>query len=159
MRFFARLRIPDHLVVTTFLVARDYRVASIFCERHSSVGTVRQTLSLCRRCRGINSHDGIPSESRRIVFVHHGTPAEDGAQTVGCDSHGQMLPVDEVMARAVSPVHVAPNRSIGVVLKIQVIHRLYKTCRWGRSSIHKQEYDERLGDTSRRWWNRKRRSV
>ena len=73
------------------------------------------------RVRCVVGDEGVLAESSRVACVNYGAAREDVAHRVACDGRVEMLPVYEVAAHRVSPVHVAPLRSVRVVLEVEVI--------------------------------------
>lgn len=71
--------------------------------------------------RCVERHDSVLAEASRVASVYDGAAREDMSHRVASDSGVEMLPVDEVAAYGVSPVHVAPLRAVGVVLEVEVI--------------------------------------
>ena len=70
---------------------------------------------------GVESHDGIFAVAGGIVGIHHATAGEDVSHRIAVDDGRLVLPVDEVGGGGVTPVHIAPNGSIGVVLISKVV--------------------------------------
>ncbi len=56
-----------------------------------------------------------------IVLIHGGATGECPIATLlVVDSDGQLLPMNQVFADRMAPVHVAPVPSVGIVLKVKV---------------------------------------
>ena len=82
-------------------------------------------LSVLVAGRGVESNHGVLAVAGAVVLVDNGATRENVSQCVAGDSRIKVFPVDEVAADGVSPVHVAPLRSVGVVLEIQVIFAVF----------------------------------
>ncbi|CDB10232.1 unknown [Bacteroides sp. CAG:633] len=82
-------------------------------------------LSVLVAGRGVESNHGVLAVAGAVVLVDNGATREDVSQRVACDGRVEVFPMNEVAADGVSPVHVAPLRSVGVVLEVQVIFAVF----------------------------------
>ena len=126
---FALRPVPEDLGVAEILDAVErsqHRIAFILRKGQAVVQAVCEALGLNKLpfsiVRRIEGDDSTLSESSSIVIVDHGTAGEDVAVAVAVQRDGLMLPVDQVRACRVTPVHVAPDAGERIVLIIEVIH-------------------------------------
>ena len=70
---------------------------------------------------GIDGDDGILAETCRILLIHNRTTREDMTYRVAGDGWIEMLPMNQVLAYSMTPVHVAPLASVWVILEIEMI--------------------------------------
>ena len=90
----------------------------------ASVGAVGDSLHRGISSSGVNEHQwwfAILAEAAGIVPIHHGAAAEHRAHGIGQKFVAEFLPVNEVFADGVAPVHVSPAPAIRVVLEKEVI--------------------------------------
>lgn len=118
--------VPEHLGVAEVLQpvkGGQNGVVLIFGKGAAVVGAVGHALNLAVLVagRGIEGNDGILAVSGRVVLVHHRAAREDVAHRVARNGRLEVLPVYEVAADGVAPVHVAPLGAVGVVLEVEVI--------------------------------------
>ena len=113
------LGVPEQLGIAEIpgVFRHNYRVAGIFGEAAAIVVTVSNTLGLAVAVGGVHGNDGIAAETCHILFVHNGAAAENGAQIVRSQGNAQVLPVHQILGNGVSPVHVAPEAAVRVVLE------------------------------------------
>ena len=116
-----------------FLMPEDFRVAEItlrrskdripviFLERPAVVQAIGHTLHLPVAGRGIESHDSASAKTGGIILIHHTATAEDRTQGIRGDRHRLMLPMNQVLADRMPPVHIPPHRAIRIVLIEQMI--------------------------------------
>ena len=118
--------IPEHFRVTEILQSVErtqHGVALIFGKCTSVVGAVCHTLylSVLVACRCVKSDDGAVAISGSVVLIHNRASREDLSQCITCDCRSKFLPVCQVGAHSMSPVHVSPLRSVRIVLEIKMI--------------------------------------
>ncbi|CDF21156.1 unknown [Prevotella sp. CAG:617] len=118
--------VPEHLGVAEVLQpvkGGQNGVVLIFGKGAAVVGAVGHALNLAVLVagRGIEGNDGILAVAGRVVLVHHRAAREDVAHRVARNGRLEVLPVYEVAADGVAPVHVAPLGAVGVVLEVEVI--------------------------------------
>ena len=126
-----RLRrlIPEDLRIAEVLqsVKRSHHgVALILGEGAAVILAVGHTLDLHllaipHAVGGVEGDDGILTKSRRVARIDDGASREDVSHRVAGNGGVEMIPVYEVAADGVAPVHVAPLRSVGVVLEVEMI--------------------------------------
>ena len=117
--------VPEHMwIAEVGHVACDDRVALILGEGLSVVSTVGHALSLVLASRGIESHDSTLAEASGILLVDNSRTAEYRTYHIRLDSFALKLPVYEIGRGGMSPGHVLPLRSIGIVLEIEVPHTI-----------------------------------
>ena len=126
-----RLRglIPEDLRVAEVLQSvkrRHHGVALILDEGASVVLAVSHTLHLhllavSHAVGSVVGDDCVLAESCRVARIDDGASREDVSHRVAGDGGVEMIPVYEVAADGVAPVHVAPLRSVGVVLEVEMI--------------------------------------
>ena len=118
--------VPEYFrVAEVGLVGGNDGITCVLGERAPAVGAIRHALRLAVAPggglgRGVERDDGAGAEACGVIAVDHARAAEDGADGVGRDGDGLVLPVHEVGAGAVSPRHVAPRGAVRVVLEIEV---------------------------------------
>ena len=115
--------VPQHLRIA---VARrdlaDGGVGGVFRER-AAVGAVGDALHgrVARGC--VEEHERRVvggAEAARVGMVHHRAAAEHRPEVVGEEHVAEFLPVDEIAAHGMAPVHVAPGPAVGIVLEEEV---------------------------------------
>ena len=117
--------VPEHMwIAEVGHVACDDRVALILGEGLSVVSTVGHALGLVLASRGIESHDSTLAEASGILVVDNSRTAEYRTYHIRLDSFALKLPVYEIGRGGMSPGHVLPLRSIGIVLEIEVPHTI-----------------------------------
>ena len=92
------------------------RIPAIFLERPAVVQAIGHTLHLPVAGRGIESHDSASAKTGGIILIHHTATAEDRTQGIRSDRHRLMLPMNQVLADRMPPVHIPPHRAIRIVL-------------------------------------------
>ncbi len=114
----AGLVVPEHLGVPEVgrIFGHNHRIAGIFGEGAAVIQAVCYALGLVVTVGSIHGHNGVPAKAGSVVLIHHGAAAEDGAQIVRGQGYVQMLPVHEVLGDGVSPVHIAPETAVRVIL-------------------------------------------
>ena len=98
--------------------------ATILVERESAVGAVGDTLCLEGSVIGIGKNQrgmALAAQAAGVLAVEDGRAGEHHPQAVGEEGVVQLLPVQEVRARSVAPVHVLPVTLVGVVLIEEVV--------------------------------------
>ena len=114
----AGLVVPEYLGVPEVrrVFGHDHRIAGIFGEGAAVIQAVGDALGLVVSVGSIHRNEGAPAETGGIVLIHHGAAAEDGAQIVRGQGNVQVFPVHEVLGNGVSPVHIAPETAVGIIL-------------------------------------------
>ena len=117
--------VPEHMwIAEVGHVACDDRVALILGEGLSVVSTVGHALGLVLTSRGIESYDSTLAEASGILLVDNSRAAEYRSYHIWLDSFTLKLPVYEIGRGGMSPSHVLPLRSIGIVLEIEMPHTI-----------------------------------
>lgn len=123
-------RIPKYfrvarILAVPYLLGVYHRIAGVFGERAAVVEAVCDTLHLpagARRGVGGYHRGRLPAVEPGAVFaVDYRRTREHRSQAVGIERVGQLLPVHQVAAHGVAPVHVLPLAFIGVVLVEEVV--------------------------------------
>lgn len=106
----------------------DDRVLVILCERIPSIRAVRNVLRLV--LFGVQSVDGyhpvarldiVLEEAGSVVAVDDDGAGEDAlAGLLRCESDGMVVPRITVLGSSVSPVLIASDRLVGIVLEVEV---------------------------------------
>ena len=120
------LGIPEHLGVAEVaqsIEGCEHRVSLILGEGTAVVIAVGHALYLSVLVAGrcIESHDGILAIPGSVACIHHAATREDVSQGIARDGWVELFPVYQVAAYGMSPVHVSPHASIGVVLEVEMI--------------------------------------
>ena len=112
--------VPDELGVAA-LVADD-GVAFVLDESSPAIATVGQALAAARAGVGRDDHFVVAVlPAGGVLFVDDGAAGERPvAMFPVVDRDRQLLPMHEVGAHSVPPVHVAPFPAVRVVLKIEM---------------------------------------
>ena len=100
----------------------DDRVARVFGEV-DIIGGIGDALLLVLPVGGVHQHHGGLSPGPKaggVLPVHHRRAGEHGAQLVRVKGHGQVLPVEQVLADSVGPV-LGALAGLGVVLGEQMV--------------------------------------
>ena len=90
---------------------------------------------------GIDGDDGILAETCRILLIHNRTTREDMTYRVAGDGWVEMLPMNQVLAYGMAPVHVAPLASVWVILEVEMILTIliYHTVRVVHPTVERSE--------------------
>ena len=113
--------VPNHFGVTEICNRiHQHRVAGVMGESLSSVRAIGDSLFLALAVGGIYGYQCVGSEAGGVVAVDDCRTGEDRSQSGRSERDRLMLPVDEVTAGGMCPVHVMPPCAIGVVLVIEV---------------------------------------
>ena len=118
--------IPEYLRVAEVFQSVErsqHGVARILGEGASVVGAPCHALylSVLVAGRGVEGHDGVLAVAGGVVAVDDRRTGEDVAHGVAGDGGIELLPVEEVLADGVAPMHVAPLGTVGIVLEVEVI--------------------------------------
>jgi hypothetical protein len=70
---------------------------------------------------GIDGDDGVLAKTGSILLVDDRTAREDMTYRVAGNGWFKMLPMNQVLAHSMSPVHIAPLASVWVILEIEMI--------------------------------------
>ena len=92
------------------IAGSQHRIACIFRKGASTILRESNRLRLVVSCRGVHCY--------HLISVGYTRTAEDATQPIGLDSQGLCLPMNKVARGRVSPRHVLPLTSIGIVLII-----------------------------------------
>ena len=116
--------VPDHFGITiTRRDLLDHGIARVFLKA-ATIQTVREALDRGISGSGINQHErwfAILAEAAGVFPVDNRTAAEHRPHVVWIQSFTMFLPVNEITAGRMSPVHISPVPSIRVVLEKHVI--------------------------------------
>ena len=102
-------------------------IAGIFGERAPVVCAVGQALQLpvLVARRGVERNQRIFAKTGAVVEVDHRTAGINMAEGVAGDGRFELVPVQEIGAHGVPPVHVAPFRTVGVVLIVKMVFTVF----------------------------------
>src|ERR1044072_27903 len=120
-------RVPKDLRVTSFSSVLYHRVTLVVDKGPSVV--VAQLYTFATPCAGIKGDDRIDTvlaKARGVGRIGHGRPGECSIVHYTGFHHGkdgliQLFPMQQVCTDSVSPVHVSPGPSVGIVLEEQMI--------------------------------------
>ena len=59
------------------------------------------------------------------MFIHNGTSREDMPQCITGNRRVKMLPMNQILAHGMSPVHISPYGAVWIILKIKVIFTVF----------------------------------
>ena len=99
----------------------DHGIAFVFGKGESVVGAVGDALDFLLTVLGEDGDQRAFAESGGVVVVNDRAAGEDRAQRIGRKRDGTVVPVDQIRADGVSPVHGSPVAVIGIVLVVEVI--------------------------------------
>ncbi len=117
---FSRLRVPEHIGVAGLAGGGDDRVTRVDGKCLSVVRAVGEALHLAGTGRGVDGYYLILAETGRVVVVNHAAAAEHATQPVRLDCVRLLGPVHQIGRCRVTPCHVLPFRSVGVVLEVEM---------------------------------------
>ena len=117
---FAAFLIPEHIGVAAFAFVGDHGISFVYIEPCSVVVAPCEALDLAESGGRVECNDRIFAESGSIGFIDYCAAAEYRTESVGCDSQRTMFPMHEVFADGVPPVHVLPQRPVGIVLVVKM---------------------------------------
>ena len=113
--------IPEHFRVAEVGDSiRQHRVAGIMGERLSAVKAVRNRLFLALAIGGEQCHHGVLSETGGVIAVNDARTGENRPEGGRTDCYRLVLPMEQVTAGGMCPVHVSPHRTVGVMLVVEV---------------------------------------
>ena len=121
--------VPDDFRIA--IAAGDFfhhRVAMVF-GKCSAVGAIGEALRRRVAGGGVKEHEwrlAVLAEPTGIFPIHDRTAAEHWTHVIRQQFIAQFLPVNEVFADRVAPMHVAPSPAIGVVLKEKMVLAIVK---------------------------------
>ena len=97
------------------------RVAFVFGESPAVVGAVGHMLDLAVAGAGVERNDGPIAISGGILLIYHDAPGENVPVGIPLQSNRLVLPMDQVLADGMAPVHVSPHGAVRIVLIIEMI--------------------------------------
>ena len=123
-------RIPDDFgIAVTADHTGEHGILVIFGPGPPAVVAVGETLGKGLGRRGVDADERLLRtglETCRVVPVHHGRSRIDQSMFIGIKGNGQFLPMNQVRADGMPPMHVSPTPTIRIVLEKQVILALVK---------------------------------
>ena len=123
--------IPKYLWVTKILFRRSQdRVTFIFRKSFSVIQAIGHTLHLyispwSRFSRSIECHHSFFTKTSRIFMVDHTGTTKNSPPCIWYDGTPFKFPMHQIGTGRMSPMHIAPNRPIRIILEIQMIYPIF----------------------------------
>ena len=122
--------IPEDLWVSEVLHTIKWLqnwILLILMERITAIGAISHTLRLCilLAIGCIKGDNRILTITCRTLLIYHRTTRENMPHRVAINRRLYLFPINKIMTYSMSPMHISPHRTVGVVLITEVVDPIF----------------------------------